>query len=278
MTTAKIFVGCAANHEDAESQAVLEWSLRKHASIDVDITWMKLSPDPASFFYSNPKEGQGWNSSHWATPFSGFRWSIPAQCNFEGKGIYMDSDFIVMADIAEAWNQEFQPGKIVMSKGGNHQWRFCFSIWNCAEAQKHIPKVGKLRKDPYSFRDMHNYIKSHPNLRQDFQGNWNCLDLEKYDSPFEPEIKAIHYTSMPHQPQIKHAVPRLGLLGRRHWFHGETKPHWRDDLQELFDNLLEEAAQNGYTVDKYCQDPIFGEYVKKSTSSRSSAIPGWGKK
>ena len=273
----RIFVGCAANHEDVESQAVLEWSIRKHTSEDVEITWMKLSKDPDSFFYSNHETKQGWNTSRWATPFSGFRWSIPAQCGYEGKAIYMDSDFIVKADIAEAINQEFKPGAVVMSKGNQHKWRFCFSIWDCAAAERWLWPLHKLMAVPDSFSQMHQVFKKNEALRQDFQGNWNCLDGEKYTDLNDPAIKAIHYTSMPHQPQLKHALPRLAASGGQHWFEGEVKPHWRKDLQDLFDNLLAEATQNGYGVDRYMSDSKFGPYVKKSTGNRSSAVPSWGK-
>src|SRR5882762_6242859 len=115
--TARIFVGCAANNEDLESQVVLEYSLRKHASIPVEITWMQLSRNPASPFYSDPEKGLGWRTKQWATPFSGFRWALSVLCEFEGRAIYMDSDFIVMSDIAALWYQEFSPGKIVIAKG-----------------------------------------------------------------------------------------------------------------------------------------------------------------
>jgi hypothetical protein len=47
----RIFVGCSANHDDLESQAVLEYTLRKHASQPLKITWMMQSHDPDSWFY-----------------------------------------------------------------------------------------------------------------------------------------------------------------------------------------------------------------------------------
>lgn len=275
--TIRVFVGCAANHEDAESQAVLEWSIRKHCSQPVEITWMKLSNDPDSFFYSNPEQGQGWNTQQWVTPFSGFRWSIPAQCEFTGRAIYMDSDFIVRADLAEVINQPFPSGSIILSKGHPHQWRFCFSVWDCEAAKKYVAPLHTLMRDPASFRNMHSSMKAKPALRADFQGNWNCLDGEKYESLNHPDIKAIHYTSIPHQVQLKYALPRLQQEGRAHWYTGAVKPHWRKDLQELFDTLLAEADENGYTVDRYCQDPCFGSYVKKSTGKRATSVPNWGK-
>ena len=34
----RIFVGCSANGEDAEAQAMLEYTLRRYASADLEIT------------------------------------------------------------------------------------------------------------------------------------------------------------------------------------------------------------------------------------------------
>jgi hypothetical protein len=61
----KLFVGCSANGEDAESQAVLEYTVRKNSSLPVDIVWMKQTHDETSPLY-------GWSTYTWSTPFSGF--------------------------------------------------------------------------------------------------------------------------------------------------------------------------------------------------------------
>lgn len=107
----RVFVGCSANGEDAESQAVLEYTLRKHASRPVELTWMKQTHDRKSFWH-------GWNTSSWSTPFTGFRWGIPAACKYQGRAIYMDSDVIIMADIAELFDQPMLPGKVLKARGG----------------------------------------------------------------------------------------------------------------------------------------------------------------
>jgi hypothetical protein len=269
MQPIRIFVGCAANHEDLESQSVLEWSIRKHTSADVEITWMKLSRDPASPFYSDMmKAGAGWNTANWATPFSGFRWAIPALCGFEGHGIYLDSDFIVTGDIAELWDQEFEPGKVAMAKGMG-SWRYCCSKWNCAVARNHLWPLDELKAKPESHKTM-NARFSGASFVQAFEGAWNVLDGAGFPSVRYPPIKAIHYTSMPHQPQLRYAVPRLAAQGRKHWYDGETATHWRPDLLELFDELLAEATANGYGPERYAQDPIFGAYSKRSFAGRKA--------
>jgi hypothetical protein len=112
----RIFVGTPANNEDLECQTVLDHSLRKHASLPLDITWMMLSRDRISFWYSDSRTRRGWNTQTWATPFSAPRWGNPAARGFQGRAIYMDSDMIVMADIAELWTQPIPPRKALLPR------------------------------------------------------------------------------------------------------------------------------------------------------------------
>jgi hypothetical protein len=261
MSAVRIFVGCAANHEDAESQAVLEWSLRKHSTLPLDITWMKLTKNPRSFWYSD--NGKGWRTDAWATPFSAFRWAIPAYCNFKGRAIYMDSDVIVQADIKHLWEQELWDGKAVLARGQG-SWRYCVSLWDCEKVAPLIMPICDLRSNIAAHKLMTERFRRSTAV-QPFTGNWNCLDGEGL--PLDnPDIKAIHYTVMANQPHLKYAIPRLAAQGRKHWFNGEVKPHWRPDLAKLFDDLLQEARANGYSVERYCQEPLFGEYRKLDLS------------
>lgn len=270
----RFFIGCAPNHDDAESQAVLEWSIAKHCSTDYQITWMKLSRDPASPFYSDPEKGKGWNTSRWATPFSGFRWAVPELAGFEGKAIYADSDVIFMRDPAELWKQEFFPLKAVMATG-DPAWRLCVSLWNCAEARKHCPSMAELQREPGSHRMMTAHYRSRSDIKQAFRGDWNCLDGEPYEDVRDPRIGAIHYTSMSHQPQLKHALPRLQAAGLKHWFDGAPNEHWRPEIQALFDELLAEAEQNGFQASRYTQEPVFGHLSKLAVGGQSDKKPSW---
>lgn len=253
----RVFVGCAANHEDAESQAVLEYSIRSKASQPVEIIWMKLSRNPSSFWYSDGR--LGWQTEKWATPFSGFRWAIPAYCKFEGRAIYTDSDVIFTADIAELWNQKFGPGKAVMGKAKG-SWRLCVSLWDCSTIV--MPSLASI-KMANSHTSLSAVFRNAPFL-QEFEGNWNCLDGESYASLADPAIKAIHYTNMAQQPHLRYAIPRLRAGGHRHWFDGKVQTHPRGDLVQLFDDLLYEANQDGFSVESYCEEPRYGEYRKRS--------------
>lgn len=252
----KIFIGCAPNHDDAESQAVLEYSIRRHASAPVAITWMKLSRDPASPFH-------GWRTDDWATPFSGFRYAVPALCNYEGRAIYMDSDVIVRADVAELWCMEIVGGDVI----ARDEARLCVSLWDCKYAIR-----------GWSFDEIK--AGARPSIAvSPFppDANWNCLDGEKYVDLNDPRIKAIHYSHMSHQPHLRAAEHRLHVAGRKHWFDGHTVAHWRRDLTNLFFDELRDAESAGFTVESYCADPIYGDFPKRSQRGMSTEIPHWGR-
>lgn len=257
----RIFVGCAANGEDLESQAVLEYTLRKHTSQPVEIIWMRLSRDPASPFYSDGP--RGWQTQHWSTPFSGFRWAVPELCSFKGKAIYCDSDVIFRADVAELWEQPFRKGKVVLAKGGRDAWRFCVSLWDCEAAASYVPHLPRLQVRPEAHRELVARFKGAAFV-QPFEGNWNCIDLEDYADINDPDIKVIHYSAEDSQPQLKHAIPRLAAEGRKHWFDGKVKQHWRSELQKLFDDLLIEAEDHDFERERYMPPELFGAFKKQS--------------
>lgn len=268
----RIFVGVAPNGADAEACAVLEYTLRKHTSRPLDITWMALSRSPASWFYSNPETGAGWQTRLWPTPFSAFRHAVPAICGFEGRAIYMDDDMIALDDIAKLWDQEFAPGKAVVAKDQN---RLCCSLWDCAAARDFVlPALSLQAVDGH--RAMRAVMAANRSRVQPFaSGNWNCLDGERYASIDDPEIRILHLTSMPHNPAVPHAVRRLAARGARHWFDGTLTPHFRPGISALFDRTLAEAEANGFQVSRYDPGEDFGEYPKNCLKGLVGAKPGW---
>lgn len=257
----KLFVGTDPNGDDAESMMVLEYSARKHCSQPLDIVWMRMSDDPNSFW-------NGWDASEWATPFSGFRWAIPEYCNYEGQAIYMDSDMMILSDLNNLWKQKFRddPRAVVMAKGGEDTWRFCVCMWDCYMAKNHITPVSEMKTDPYAHRKMMGYFSENFDRVQPFKGNWNCLDGE--DKKIE-DIDILHYTDMSTQFHHKYVQKRYAGTNYQHWFDGEIRPHWRKDLQELFDKMYNEALEAGYKVENYIPDHRI-EYEKQSQAGYGS--------
>jgi hypothetical protein len=249
--TIELFVGCAPNGEDAESQMVLEYTAKKNSSLPVNIHWMKHSIDPKSFWY-------GWDSRTWATPFSGFRWGIPEFQAFKGQAIYMDSDMLILGDLAELWNEPWNDTAIIMGKGG---WRFCVAKWNCERAKQVLPPVDQIRKTPQAHQQLAHQLPQHPHLEQIFDRQWNNFDGENDNLD---DIKILHYTDMSTQMHLlKYALPRLESMGMKHWFDGQVRAHRRADVQELFDALYNEALDAGYKAEQYIPRTVI-EYAKES--------------
>ena len=259
--TIQVFVGCDPNDCDLEQMMVLDYSIRKHCSQPVEIHWMQLSRDPQSFWYANPEQQQGWRTEAWTTPFSGFRWGIPANCGYQGKAIYMDTDILVLCDLAELWNTPFEPGKVVMAKGGEQSWRFCVSMWDCAAAREHLPPLETLRGEPDTHQKLKKHYKKNPQVIQPFDTQYNNIDGE--NSALQ-QIKILHYSDMGTQFSHALAFARLQREGGTHWFDGTVMPHPRQDLQALFDRYYQEALAAGYSLENYRAAPVFGPFPKYS--------------
>lgn len=243
----RLFVGADGTNSDLESQAVLEWSVRKNASEPVDIVWMQQA---ATGPYS------GWRCGSARTPFSHFRWSIPAMCNYEGRAIYTDSDFIFVADIAELWHQPIPNVLLTLKSSKPHgKARTCCILFDCAKAKGHVPTLDQLKQMPDPQGTCSNYFRANDHLMDRYQGEWNARDPETLS---DPRIKAIHYTRMEHQVHLKHALPRLKAEGRSHWYTGPVFQHPNRELQALFDVLLAEAIAHGYTPERYRVKPFVG--------------------
>jgi hypothetical protein len=236
----RLFVGVDGNNCDLESQAVLEYSVRKYASEDVAITWMQQAKTGP---YS------GWNMKSARTPFTHYRWSLPAMCGYQGKAIYTDSDFIFMADIAELWHQPVP--SVLLLKEATGKLNTAAMVVDCAKAKGHIPDLDALRKMVDANDTMAHYFRDHRHLVAPFEGAWNCIDLKGYKDINDPRIKAAHYSRIEHQVQLRHAIPRLKSEGRKHWYSGPVFGHPRPELQELFDTLLVEATAAGYGIERY---------------------------
>ena len=256
--TIKIFVGCDPNNCDLEQLMVLEYSIRKHTKHDVEINWMQLSHDPQSPWYSNQETSEGWHTEKWATPFSGFRWAIPALCDFEGRAIYMDADVVFLCDIAELWTHPIEGEHIVAAKGGKSSARLCTCVWDCEKAKAYLPPLEQMRKDPDSHKKLMQLIKEKPQLVQPYQDSYNNIDGE--DMPID-KIKVLHYSDMGTQFSHKYAFPRLEKNNQKHWFDGKVMPHPRQDLIVLFDQYYQEALDAGYKPENYLIEP-FGQFAK----------------
>ncbi|MGJ3434519.1 glycosyl transferase [Serratia sp. Je.1.23.a] len=257
---ARVFIGCDPNDCDLEQMMVLEYSLRKHASIPVQIVWMQLSRDPASFWFSNG-EGEGWTTECWATPFSAFRWGIPAYCNFQGRAFYSDADVLYLSDIAEIWHHPMEEGTAILAAGTGKDLRLGEMLWDCEAAARFLPSLEQLRGDRLGHKKMQQFFEQHPEFVAPLKPEYSNLDGD--DLPVE-SLKAIHYSDMGSQFSHHYSLPRLKAENRQHWFDGKIYRHYRDDLRELFEQYYHEALQAGYTLEQYRNVLPYGRFNKQS--------------
>lgn len=256
----KVFVGCDPNNCDLEQMMVLDYSIKKHTTKPVDIIWMQISHDATSFWYSDQDAKTGWRTEKWATPFSGFRWAIPAYCGFKGRAIYMDTDVIVLSDLGSLWEHPITENAIVAAKGGKSTARLCTCVWDCEKAQAILPNIESLKQNPDSHKNLMKLIKERPELVEPYQDHYNCIDGEGLDIS---AIKILHYSDMGTQFSHKYSIPRLAKNNTQHWFDGEILPHPRPDLAALFDQYYQEALQAGYQLEDYIIEP-YGDFYKAS--------------
>lgn len=251
----RVFAGCS-DGLDTESQAVLEYSLRAHASEPIELTWLRPTPE--------------WNSRDWSTPFSGQRWSVPALCGFEGRAIYLDSDMIPMADIAELWEQDIPRGAIALVTGQGRKQRTCCMVLDCAAAGRWLPPLEVIKRTANG-RRYNEALAADPAFYGQIDGRWNVVDL-KGSSLDDPALKLIHYSSIAHQPHLERAVARLAAQGQCHWYDGERFAHWRPELVTLFDQLLDEATAAGYGPERYA---VAKPYSPPMRSYRNVRVKGY---
>ena len=78
--------------------------------------------------------------------------------------------------------------------------------------------------------------------------SWNCFDGE--DLPLN-KIKQLHFTNMSTQPW------------KPSWYRGETRPHPRKDIVELFWDLKQEALDSGIPLKKLDRSEILYNFIGK---------------
>jgi hypothetical protein len=235
----RVFVGCAPNGMDAESQMVLESSMRRRCDKPIEIVWMAHSSDPDSFWH-------GWNSKYWKTPFSGFRWGIPEYCGYKGQAIYMDSDMIIMDDIDKLWREPFDQGAVIMVASDSFERRTCVAKFDCRKIKGILPPVDEIKADKLGHSKCIGKIFD-DGVVQFIDKRWNNYEGMVVDIN---DKCIVHYTNIQTQPHLKYAIPRLEMTGIKHWFAGNAIDG-AEDISRLFDSEYEIAIYNGYAVDQY---------------------------
>lgn len=196
---ASIWVGTDRWQKAAGAEAVLEYSIRKHATIPVDIHWMRsgdpgfeVGPVGSETVWNCGHDGkQAWPKQGWGTPFTMFRMAVPELAGFTGTHIYLDADMLVLADIKElleiprhnAWlsNSDVYTDVSVIDASAfeNREW------W---------PSIATMRKSKNPMWVYRNLIAAHHLFDPTLPWTWNMRDT------LIPDGKLLHFTRVPSQP------------------------------------------------------------------------------
>lgn len=201
----RVFVGAVHSHRLMFE--VLRWSIRRHTQRTVDVRSIGelLGADPPM-----PKKKE----NRPVTPFSFQRFAVPWLAGFEGRAIYVDSDQVVLRDIAELYDLPMRWGARLLCRTGKGP---------DGRTGSHVSSVMLLRCDrlkdwsPQQIADdldngrfgYHELMKLKPIWRRgSFPREWNAFD---HHEPGRTGL--LHYTRRSTQPWIARGHPHEGL-----WF------------------------------------------------------------
>lgn len=250
----RVFIGTSASGEDAEACLVCEATLRRHASVPLEITWLRLSRVPGD-------PGHGWSTERWATPWTGLRWAVPALCGWEGRAAYFDCPQIIVGDVAALAGAEMPPGAAVLLRREGASLLTGCLVWDCAAARGHVPDLGALRADIGTHQMMGSLLVDRPHLAGELPDGWGMRDAAYARAPAAAG-GSIHCANLRMQPHARLALPRLRRARREHWYREVRMRHFCPGLEALFDREYAAALEAGYSVEQYVPggEP-YGAYV-----------------
>ena len=198
----------AATEAQMLAVKVLEYSIRKHSSLTVQVTPLHLSgieiPIPAKPEH-RPR-----------TPFSFQRFLIPSLTGYQGRAIYLDSDMQVFQDIRGLWKVSLEDADLLaVQEPGSTGRRPQFSVMvlNCASLRWDIQEiVHSLNEGELTYESLMYDMAVASKIRATLDPAWNSLER------YHPEQTCLlHYTDMNTQPWLACNNP-LGYLWMRDLF------------------------------------------------------------
>lgn len=198
---ARVFVG--TDRSQLVAVKVLEYSIRKHASIPVELTPMVdlALPDP-----KDPRQGK-------RTGFSFARFAVPELAGRRGQALYLDADMLVFNDLALLWRIPFAGAKVVIQdeipaharrprqRGGptTRMKQSSVMLLDCSSLDWDAREIIAGLDGHYTYEDLvyHLCILQPGEIRYAIPFEWNSL--EHYE---QGTTCLIHYTDMETQPWV----------------------------------------------------------------------------
>lgn len=225
----RIFVGAVHTHRLMFE--VLRWSIRRHASRPVEVHSIGALLGSTLPVPNKPENRP-------VTPFSFQRFAVPMLAQWQGRAIYLDSDQLVLRDIAELNDRTMfglrlmhRPKRGPDSRTGSHV--SSVMLLQCDRLRQWSPQqiADDLDAGRYSY---HALMKLKPIwLKGTFPRHWNSLDH------LEPgRTGLLHYTRRSTQPWLAREHPHEGV-----WFEALFSGM---DAGEVSPEAIDFAVNEGY--------------------------------
>lgn len=232
-TPVRVYVGTGP--EQMLAVKVLEFSIRKHASMTVEV--FPLNVVGAGIEIPRPKDPE--NAPR--TPFSFQRFLIPQLAGQRGRAIYFDSDMQLFSDIRRLWTMPLEGADLLAaSNRGDSERKPQFSVMllDCGALGWDIRDiVARLDSGELNYARLMFEMAVAKNIRADISPDWNSLEFYE-----EGKTSLLHYTDMTIQPWVSRENP-LGYL-------------WVKDLIEAIDS--------GFIPLDYVRDHVTRGWVRPS--------------
>lgn len=187
----EIFIG--ASKSEAIPAKVLAYSIKKHASSSVRCRF--LSEETRPYKLPRAKENQP------RTPFSFQRFLIPELMNYKGKAIYLDSDMLVLEDIAKLWRMPFDWADLLCTNAfspAQKAVQYSVMLLDCEKLTWNIDNLVKALDDGLlGYEALVHKMAAAKNPAARIPPTWNFLDNYQGGS-----TALIHYTDMRKQPWL----------------------------------------------------------------------------
>jgi hypothetical protein len=198
----RVYVGTGP--EQMLAVKVLEYSIRKHASMTVEV--FPLNVAGAGIEIPRPKDLE--NAPR--TPFSFQRFLIPQLAGQRGRAIYFDSDMQLFSDIRRLWTMPLDGADLLAARSRDESDRkpqFSVMLLDCGALGWDIRDiVARLDSGELNYARLMFEMAVAKNIRADISPDWNSL--EYYE---ERKTSLLHYTDMTIQPWVSRENP-LGYL------------------------------------------------------------------
>jgi hypothetical protein len=206
---------------------VLAFSIRKHASLSVDVRPLCET----GIEIPVPRDAE--NLAR--TPFSFQRFLIPEAVSYKGRAIYLDADMQVFKDLRSLWTSPFDGADILAVQepvDSGRRPQFSVMVLNCDSLKWNVREiVGDLDRGRLTYSTLMYEMAVAKSIHRCIDSAWNSL--ERF---VEGATALLHFTDMHTQPWVSRSNP-FGYL-------------WVRDLCEAIDMGTISEAYVGECVRK----------------------------